>query len=262
MGKATHASLSGRRAKTRKLEAATMNLLLPGELQEGEHELLHARQKKNRASRAARARVADRLSAVKTGLPPTAEEYQGKLAHIDQSDEAIWTPEVIAAFMSTGLRTTDDLCAADLGFFFVCDPSNIAEAVLWRVSLQGGWTLHPTALLTQGGPSAHYHPAIATKRYTWASPEFQQEEPELFMQLRTACAKASSNWTLLPTIDTFVARKAKPSGRGATCIGVVSTREAADARYQNVPHVFGKAAFLEFVRKRDELRGSIGLCGM
>ena len=141
------------------------------------------------------------------------------------------------------------------------DYAKIPEATQWRVCLQGGWTLHPLALLDKG-PSTHWDPGITTKRWVFASPEFQLEEPALFTQLTLACARPNSQWIILPTIDTFVAQKAKASCKGANCVAVVSRREATDPAYRAVAHVLDKDCFLALIRKQDMLRGSVGLCGM
>ncbi len=111
-----------------------------------------------------------------------------------------------------GLCLVDDRSAAQL--FIVKDAAAPGQRIRWTLALQGGMVTSPD-YLSGAGPVFVYIAAITSKRYIWATQAFRDAHQELYRILTRAASHPNSQWTLLGSLESFLAfrRRAMPVGK-------------------------------------------------
>ena len=246
------------KAFKRKCLALDAGELLPNEMND---ELYHGwsdMKKQHKRSFNDRTRARHQQHARMMSIPPTREEFNGATCYIDQHlDDSLWTPDICSAFIDLQIQPPSSVTSASL--CFVANPLNLMDVpdiIKWRAALAGGWILSPAALLGQLSALLYFR-ATLVKRWLWVSEEFQNQEPGIWRVIETACAESGSQWTLLPSIDAFVVKRARHTKEPARCVALVSSHEMSIPAF-NIQHVHDKESMLKFIARRDQTRGTGG----
>ena len=216
---------------------------------------LHGRTQKSLRNRLG---VVKRRRARMTPTPPSRDEFRNASCYVDPRTETdkLWTPEICQAFVCLQLRNPGELTSAR--FCFVARPMpDISETVQWNVALNGGWLLAPGVLVDQACYSIYYKRATLTWRSLWVSPSFQTESAQLWRVIEAACNARGSRWSLLATVEDFVAMRHRRRNNPATCLALISEEEASNPAYR-LPHVHRKHSLFKFIAKRDLAYGPLG----
>lgn len=109
----------------------------------------------------------------------------------------------------------------------VRDPAHLPVRMQWVMALRGGVVVQPQFLESEGrrGAAVAYHPAIATPRQVWLSPQFVEKFPKIAEVIQSAAVDKASQWQLLVALSAFQAARARARGNRWSVIAVVAPKE-------------------------------------
>ena len=222
--------------------------------------LCRAEEARRRNRRRERTHRADRKHAALTSNPPSHDELQRALFCLDESVSlpSAWHTQVAAL----EALETPHLYAA--GFFIASNPWKPHNCLFtWSAVMLGAWVITPAVFLNAPGPCVKYRSALLTKRQLWASNDLRVQYPALWLLLlelisRSSVWPPSKRWTVLATPAEYAAAKVKT--QGAEVIALLTAAELE--RNVGVSHTFSPESLLEFLRRTDADRTSLGSCGM
>ena len=191
-----------------------------------------------------------RLGEATTATTPTAAEMRRTLFNNGAVPSGTWG----AALVRNETRMVTSVFEAQ--FAINSNPWSPSCDVDWFACLTGAWILTPEAFIGRGA-SVRYHAAVLTKRFVWVSQAARDAHPGLWRCiLESLNAVANHKWTLLPSAERFCEEKAKAE-RAKRSPQVIALCAAGEGN--GLPHVFQHAAFLDFIKKPDVARTSLGI---
>ena len=116
----------------------------------------------------------------------------------------------------------------------------------------------PSVLCGTNGACVKYDAALATKRILWVSACFRESNPGIWLLILEAMSCHANKWKLLDAPEAYAGAKvnAIKGNRSAEVLALVTADEAVA---NPLPHVFVAHTFLDFIKKRDVDRTSLGL---
>lgn len=249
--------------KARRVEAQIEGVLLPEETTA--EDIVDARLESDRrlTSLIERTKAKAKVEAVLTAQPPTPRELHGATVFISES--------VLSAnrgSLSLALRghEADRVTHEALGNIFVVpDVTRLTEAVSIAACLKGAWVISPEVFCLAPGPALKFKPALATRRFIWASDGFKEEHPEAWGMLRRVSTPAigRAQWVFLDSGADWAASKARAirSNNASKVLALLSSQEAA-IQSDEVKHAFDFEGLLHFITRYDRSRCTMGEGGM
>ena len=179
-------------------------------------------------------------------------------------DEPCKTDALTRALHIHKCQRTDNVSNATL--FIMDDPfADTAphhRRVQWAASLMGAKICSPRVYV-EGvhGPWLEFECALATPRFLWASPAFQDQHPQLWLLMLSVFGLKS--WKLTITIEEFIALRIKWKKSQTKVIGLCTREESVLNEGHNdderVKHLHSPPDMLKFLQRIDRRKSSLGL---
>ena len=192
VGHAAEAKFQAEKKRKRLVEAETVGLTLPSEVDTTLVDEAAAEMKRRLQSQKARVLARSKLQkhlgeAGDAKLPQPAK-FHGK--HFFVEDGLSLPSNWHAALAQWRMVQTSDVTVADV--FVVRNPwAPIDPQVLWCAKLQGLWTCVPDVVLTLGetGAAIQWAPAMSVRRLLWVSECFKDHEKHLWLLVAKVAVK-------------------------------------------------------------------------
>jgi hypothetical protein len=193
----------------------------------------------------ARERAETKVLKTITMQMPTEDMLVGKRVAVTDGYQSDAFDQVCARL---GWSVTHELGHARV--FIVPDPAALADDVQVAAVLAGGWVMTPATIVENRGVCIKYHDATAVRRKVYVTDTFRAER-QAIARVLDARLEERTSWKTIGSLAAFATAKGQAVGGNASASVVALYGEGEAHIFENVPHCFNLAGFLQFITKID-----------
>ena len=169
-------------------------------------------------------------------LSQVCSHLLGKKFHVDSKVCIADQKAFNAAVRTLRLQKVNDRCTAEV--FLVCDVNQLGQRTTWSLMLSGGFAINMECLLGggQSGASLCFRPAIAAKRYVYATSGFKDLHPVLHAILNAKVRPSPAcKWSWLDSRDELLEIGRTRARSNQSVAGVIAFVTAPEKRSEDSP---------------------------